>query len=113
MSLTSLNLAPLSRHLDIFLGDCCAATKKGDDDSRSLCADCKCKYDLKMMISRQNIFPNETCAFQYTGALGDGFCNDELNNENCAYDGGDCCLPEMKSNVCEDCSCKVKAFLEL
>ena len=24
--------------------------------------------------------------------IGDGFCNDETNNADCNYDGGDCCV---------------------
>jgi hypothetical protein len=27
---------------------------------------------------------------------GDGYCDDDLNNENCEYDGGDCCLNPKK-----------------
>jgi hypothetical protein len=23
--------------------------------------------------------------------IGNGFCNDEINNADCYYDGGDCC----------------------
>ncbi len=37
---------------------------------------------------------------------GDGFCHDELNNDLCDYDGGDCCLNVTMINVCDDCTCK-------
>ncbi len=28
--------------------------------------------------------------------VGDGMCHPENNNDNCQYDGGDCCLGEMQ-----------------
>jgi len=40
---------------------------------------------------------------------GDGYCDDENNNANttpgCAYDGGDCCGPNVKKNFCKACEC--------
>ncbi|CAM9833989.1 unnamed protein product, partial [Ectocarpus sp. 12 AP-2014] len=27
----------------------------------------------------------------YPGGIGDGWCDEDNNNELCAYDGGDCC----------------------
>jgi hypothetical protein len=32
--------------------------------------------------------------------VGNGFCNDETNNVNCNYDGGDCCV-----DSCAECAC--------
>ena len=29
----------------------------------------------------------------YADFIGDGFCDDENNNEGCQFDGGDCCGP--------------------
>ena len=41
--------------------------------------------------------------------ISDGFCNDIMNNPNCDYDGGDCCLGDSKSHpanaYCDDCEC--------
>ena len=37
--------------------------------------------------------------------VGNGFCNDETNNEDCNYDGGDCCVVNANTNSCSDCSC--------
>ena len=37
--------------------------------------------------------------------VANGFCNDETNNEDCAWDGGDCCLNEVSDKYCEDCKC--------
>ena len=34
-----------------------------------------------------------------------GFCNDETNNLNCNYDGGDCCGYSINSEHCNECTC--------
>ena len=35
----------------------------------------------------------ETCDGVFIpSSVGDGICNDEMNNANCSYDHGDCCL---------------------
>ena len=36
--------------------------------------------------------------------MGDGFCNDETNKQDCNYDGGDCCV-NMKKDNCSACAC--------
>ena len=38
--------------------------------------------------------------------IGDGFCNDETNNENCNYDEGDCCGACVLNNHCTQCACR-------
>ena len=35
--------------------------------------------------------------------IGDGVCNDIINNPQCNYDGGDCCTGEF--TYCEKCIC--------
>ena len=37
--------------------------------------------------------------------VGNGFCNDETNNANCNYDGGDCCVVNANTNSCSECVC--------
>ena len=37
--------------------------------------------------------------------VGDGFCNDEINNLHCAFDGGDCCGTCINKNYCLNCDC--------
>ena len=37
--------------------------------------------------------------------VGNGFCNDEINNPDCNYDGGDCCAMNANTDSCSDCSC--------
>ena len=38
--------------------------------------------------------------------VGNGFCNDETNNANCNYDGGDCCVVNANTNSCFECACR-------
>ena len=37
--------------------------------------------------------------------IGDGFCNDETNNADCNYDGGDCCGSCVVTDHCSQCGC--------
>ena len=37
--------------------------------------------------------------------VGDGFCDDIANIEECNYDGGDCCGPNINMDYCFECSC--------
>ena len=37
--------------------------------------------------------------------VGNSFCNDETNNANCNYDGGDCCDMNANINSCSECAC--------
>ena len=41
--------------------------------------------------------------------LGDGYCNDETNNPECKYDGGDCCFSgtynTINTDYCSECIC--------
>ena len=39
--------------------------------------------------------------------IGDGYCDDEVNIEECWYDSGDCCAYENDRSQCEACSCYV------
>jgi len=36
---------------------------------------------------------------------GDGVCDDEFNNIECDYDGGDCCISNMNTTRCDYCHC--------
>ena len=35
----------------------------------------------------------------------DLYCDDENNNEECNFDGGDCCLDNINANYCTECLC--------
>ena len=68
-------------------GDCCGYIINSEH-----CIECTC-------------FHQEMCLAEVTHALvGDGVCNDENNNLECTYDGGDCCSnPNVVGNgICND-----------
>ena len=48
-------------------------------------------------------FDLENC--QKPEEVGDGICDDELNNEQCLFDGGDCCLAKIDCSYCAECHC--------
>ena len=35
----------------------------------------------------------------------DGYCDDELNNAGCGFDGGDCCGFDVNTAYCFECEC--------
>ena len=37
--------------------------------------------------------------------VGDGYCDDVTNNNECNYDGGDCCLDTVNTQYCTECIC--------
>ena len=41
----------------------------------------------------------------YVELVGNGHCNDEANNIDCLYDGGDCCGGCANTDQCLDCLC--------
>ena len=45
------------------------------------------------------------CGWQ--SLVGDGYCDDELNNQECNYnyDGGDCCGSNVNTQYCSECVC--------
>ena len=45
------------------------------------------------------------CYQSYQPLIGDGFCDDETNNVDCGFDGGDCCLDSVVTNFCSECEC--------
>ena len=63
------------------------------------CTDCICNTDG----TRHPTILVEGCA--NPTYKGDGFCDDEANNLDCDYDGGDCCLDEINDSYCTDCWC--------
>ena len=38
--------------------------------------------------------------------VGDNICDDGTNNQECNFDGGDCCGPDVNKNYCIGCHCK-------
>ena len=43
----------------------------------------------------------------FSELIGDGFCDDEVNNFFCLFDGGDCCGDEVNDVTCLQCMCLV------
>ena len=37
--------------------------------------------------------------------IGNGYCDDETNNANCNFEGGDCCGLNANTNYCIRCIC--------
>ena len=69
-------------------GDCCRSYSNTDH-----CSNCTC-------------YGQELCKLGFTpSSVGDGFCNDNTNNEECYYDGGDCCGFCVIKDYCSDCVC--------
>ena len=57
-----------------------------------------------MIISNEYLsFFSSGCA--YSEVTGDGYCDDATNLFICGYDGGDCCLPNIKTDYCSECKC--------
>ena len=42
--------------------------------------------------------------------VGDGFCDDATNNEQCNFDGGDCCGIDIDLEYCTLCKCFAGEF---
>ena len=40
--------------------------------------------------------------------INDGFCDDINSNDECDYDGGDCCGTRANKKFCSNCLCKSK-----
>merc|ERR1739848_319977 len=47
--------------------------------------------------------PSNGCGFPQW--KGDGYCDDENNNDSCNYDGGDCCGDDVNTSFCSACQC--------
>ena len=69
-------------------GDCC-----GSCVIRIYCSECICRDPEAFVTPALNPL------------LGNGYCNDEANNENCNFDGGDCCGPCINTKYCIECEC--------
>ena len=45
--------------------------------------------------------------------IGDGFCDDHLNNFQCGFDGDDCCLTDAQQDFCQICACIGKEGIQI
>ncbi len=46
-----------------------------------------------------------SCFQDHILLVGDGFCDDSSNTEECLYDGNDCCQTAASTDFCQDCIC--------
>ena len=54
---------------------------------------------------KQTIFYPNCQGCQTPGNVENGYCEDQLNNEECNFDGGDCCGSNVDMSNCADCIC--------
>ena len=45
------------------------------------------------------------CESDYADYIGDGYCDDANNHQDCQYDDGDCCGDDVFTNYCSECIC--------
>ena len=60
--------------------------------------------------SSENNYMQDVCPFfmDHPDMFGDGYCDRELNNPECEYDGGDCCSsarPDWGKHCGDGCDC--------
>ena len=78
-------------------GDCCEYTRTGNGSSPSfhLCVDPSAAcFDPAVVALQSN------CSHGNITHIGDGSCDAENNNEDCLYDGGDCCFCTCTHDDC-------------
>ena len=84
-------------------GDCCG----GDTDIYSYgyaynyCTECLC------LDPNYEGDPNNEISYctGWSDWKGDGYCDDENNNSECDWDGGDCCGLDVDTSFCTECAC--------
>ena len=94
-------------------GDCC-----GDNVDTKYCTQCQCLDPAFSTTTPQSTMGTSTTqstttapsACDYPDWQDDGFCDDENNNSNCEYDGGDCCGDNVDTSWCTQCLCLDPAY---
>ena len=77
-------------------GDCC-----GDNVGMTYCSICQC-LDPGYYAVITNAPASSGCQYSWQG---DGHCDDDNNNAECSYDGGDCCGDNVSTSYCSICQC--------
>eukprot|EP00903_Cladosiphon_okamuranus_P005789 g5736.t1 len=76
-------------------GDCCECTCQFDEDwgynGNNYCQDFYCVDPEAACVDDDNITVDMLENCPYVFGIGDGYCNDDNNNELCGWDEGDCC----------------------
>jgi len=76
-------------------GDCCQESPADGWDN--YCSDCEC---LEFPATTEA--PGTNCVAPHW--FGDNYCDDENNNAECGFDGGDCC-GDVNTQYCSACEC--------
>jgi len=77
-------------------GDCCQENPADGWDN--YCETCEC---LDFQETTQA--PVGNCEVPHW--FGDNYCDDENNNSECGFDGGDCCGDDVNTTYCSECAC--------
>ena len=77
-----------------------------------------CKPDIEYVLHSEKIkkhsslkrlldlnFYFSACHVYEIKLIGDGYCDDSSNSEQCNFDGGDCCLNQIIATACYECMC--------
>merc|ERR1712083_895887 len=77
-------------------GDCCQESPADGWDN--YCSDCEC---LEFPATTEA--PGTNCVAPHW--FGDNYCDDENNNAECGFDGGDCCGDNVNTTYCSAWEC--------
>ena len=85
------------------------AKDEGDCDSDNECQD-TLVCGLHNCPNSPQFSPDVDCCWdqsicQYPDYIGDSYCDDGNNNEECGWDDGDCCGDYVNTDYCYDCFC--------
>ena len=70
----------------------------------------ECPNEINLLSAIENGTDATVFELNCQDLKGDGFCDDEVNNEFCHYDGGDCCDQNLDRSMCTDCFCHIEYF---
>ena len=78
---------------------------KGDCNWKN--GECISKYGVikTELCSACICYHNDTCSLGIHPLVGNGVCDDETNNVECHFDGGDCCGACINTEYCSQCIC--------
>ena len=84
-------------------GDCCGGNTDmySYDFAYAYCTECLC------LDPNYEGDPNNEISYctGWSDWKGDGYCDDENNNSECDWDGGDCCGLDVDTSFCTECAC--------
>ena len=97
-------------------GDCC-----GYNITTEHCTICTCFHQETCLAGVTHVYigdgvcneetNNAECCYDggdcspNPSMVGDAICHDDINHPGCNYDGGDCCGYNISSEHCTECTC--------